>query len=273
MPTPSYRQPLGMGGGFTPPPRPITILIAIQIVSLILDSFAATEPLIALFRLTPAVWRWGFVWQLATYPFVAFGGPSLWFLVSMLMLAWFGGDVWRGLGRRHFWRLLAIATVGSGLVAAVVFFLLALAGADGLLGPADRFGLGMGTPFLLMQGQTTLLILFTAAFGTAYRYATVTFFWVLPVQARWLLGLEVLVQLIRFLQYKDLPGFLGSCATVGIAYLYVSSGGSSRGLGRTWQKLSRWPSDLRSRWRRKRRGIKAVPGSGKAGVRKGPWVN
>lgn len=264
MPTPTYRQPIGLSGGFTPPPRPILILIAVQLASLILDSFATTRPVISLLRLTPAVWQLGFVWQLATYPFVAFGGPSLWFLVSMLMLAWFGGDVWRGLGRRHFWRLLAISVLGSALVAVAAFFLLALAGAGGLLGPV---------PFYLLQGQGTLLTILVAAFATAYRYATVNLFWVLPLQARWLLGLEILVQLILFLQSHDLPGFLGTCAAVGLPYLYVSSGGKSRGLSQYWRKLGRLPGDLRSRWRRKRRGMKVVPGTGKTGVRKGPWVN
>jgi hypothetical protein len=54
-------------------------------------------------RLTPAVLR-GFVWQLVSYPFVGTGGPSIWFLLELLVLFWFGRDV--------FWRLAAGASGG-----------------------------------------------------------------------------------------------------------------------------------------------------------------
>lgn len=268
MPTPSsYRTSSAWGGGFTPPPRPIWILLGIQLGSLILDSFAGTRLFIDLLRLTPAVWEWGAVWQLATYPFVAAGGPSLWFLLTLLMLAWFGGDVYRGLGRRHFWRLLAWAVLGAAAVACITYLLLDLAGGQALAGG------GLVPPFVLIQGQRMLLTIFVAAFATAYRHATVTLFFVLPIQAKWFLGIEILVGLILFLQTKDLPGFLAICAAVGITYTYITSGGTGSGVRKRWSRLDRWFADQKMRFKRRRRGMKVVGGRGTGGVRQGPWVN
>lgn len=269
MPTPSTSRGTVSwgGGGFTPPPRPIWILLGIQLGSLILDSFGGTRLVIALFRLTPAVWEWGAVWQLVTYPFVASGGPSLWFLVTLLMLAWFGGDVYRGLGKRHFWRLLAWAVLSAAAVACIAYLLLGLAGADLLLGG------GLVLPFALMQGQRMLLALFVAAFATAYRHATINLFLLLPIQAKWFLGIEILVALILFLQTKDLPGFLGICTAVGVTYAYITSGGTGKGLRRHWSGLDRWLSEQKMRLKRRRRGMKVVGGRGTGGVRQGPWVN
>lgn len=268
MATPSYRTSPPWGGGFTSPPRPIWILLGIQLVSLILDSFAGSRFLVALLRLSPAVWEWGAVWQLATYPFVAAGGPSLFFLFTLLALAWMGGDVYRGLGRRHFWRLLAWAGLGAAAVACAAYLLLERAGAVALLGG------GLVPPFSLMQGQRMLLTIFVAAFATAYRHATINLFFVLPIQARWFLAIEILVALLLFLQIKDLPGFLGICAAVGITYTYITSGGTSGGLRRRWGRLDRWLTEQKMRFKRRRRGMKVVDGGrGSGSVRQGPWVN
>ncbi|MFV0338361.1 MAG: rhomboid family intramembrane serine protease, partial [Chthoniobacterales bacterium] len=46
------------------------------------------------------------VWRAFTYPFVAM--PSFWFLLTMLMLFWFGSEVEKILGRRSFLTLYAI---------------------------------------------------------------------------------------------------------------------------------------------------------------------
>jgi hypothetical protein len=270
MATPGTFRTSTLGGGFTPPPRPIWILLALQLVSLVLDSFAATRPWVELFRLTPLAVLGGRVWQLATYPFVAFGGPSLWFLLSLLMLAWFGGDVYRGLGRKHFWRLLAWAIVGSAVLAYGTFLLSGIAGLP--------VGNGPTPPFMLMQGQQLLLTLFVAAFATAYRSATLTLFFVLPIQAKWFLGIEILIALILFLQTHDLPGFVGLCAAVGISYLYVSSGGSGKGVRQSGRRFRRFLDEQKLRWRRRRRGMKVVPGGGQGGgfrgeAKKGSWVH
>ena len=45
----------------------------------------------------------------------------------------------------------------------------------------------------------------------------------LPIEARWFLGLEILFAFIGFLQTRDLPGFLGLCTAVGVSYLYIRS--------------------------------------------------
>ena len=59
-----------------------------------------------------------------------------------------------------------------------------------------------------------LLAIFIAAFATLNRNATILLFFVLPIQARWFLWLEVLFAFIAFLGSHDLPGFLGITTAV-----------------------------------------------------------
>ena len=79
-----------------------------------LQFFEGAAILPALLRLTPAVFR-GFVWQIATYPAIGWGASGLWFLLELLILFWFGRDVFWRLGRQRFWLLLVRAAVGAAL--------------------------------------------------------------------------------------------------------------------------------------------------------------
>ena len=98
-------------------------------------------------QLTTGVWTHGSSWQLGTYPFIGYRVPGLGFLIELLILYMFGKDVFFGLYRRHFWRLI-LSAVGS-------------AGGGGGGPPApgrspgqmpDRGGVGT-----IMQGQRMLL--------------------------------------------------------------------------------------------------------------------
>lgn len=252
----------GLGG---PVPRDLLILLGVLFVTFSLQFFEATAILPALLKLTPLVWQRGWIWQLVTYPFIA--APSgFFFLFELLFLYMFGKDVYFGLYRRHFWRLILWSSLGAAVVAVAVHALIAI------LAPA-----AVVPPFGMMQGQWILLVIFIAAFGTAHRDATVYLFFILPVQARWMLWIEILFAFMAFLFTHDFPGFLGICTAVGLSYLYVRSNGSMRGGKRTLRelrlRLERWWIQKKLERTRRKRGFRIIPGDQDRNVRKGPWVN
>jgi hypothetical protein len=251
------------------PPRDLLAILAALFITYSLSFFEATRAVPRAMLLTAETWRSAQVWRLATYPFVGIGGGGIWFLVELLILYMFGKDVFFGLYRRHFWRLIASAAIGAGLVAVVVHALLTLSGL--MLVPE---------PFVLMQGQRLLVVVFIAAFATAHADATILLFFVLPLRARWFLGLEILLAFLGFLTSRDLPGFLGICAAVGISYVYVRSSGSlGRGGRRTLRemrlRIERWWLQKKLERNRRKSGLRVIPGGqgGRGGnVRKGPWT-
>ena len=93
-------------GGFSRPPQDLIVLLAVVFVTYSFQFFASTAWITGLLHLSPAVWRAGFVWQVVTYAFAGFGPASVWFLLELLILYWFGSDVYWQLGRRGFWRLV-----------------------------------------------------------------------------------------------------------------------------------------------------------------------
>jgi hypothetical protein len=259
---------MGSGGfsGLTGPiPRDLLILFGILFVTFSLSFFDATSPLIGLLLLSEDAIRRGFVWQLATYPFVGIGG--LFFLVTLIFLYMIARNVFYGLGRRHFWRLVFAAAIGSALVALGVDLLMGLANIPAV------------NAFRLMQGQSLFWSLFIAAFATANRGGTIYLIF-LPIEARWFLALEALMIFIGFLFTKDLPGLFGMFTALGVGVGYVRSGGRGIKLREVRLRLERrwiqWKLDRNKR----RRGFRVIPGQGERGgnggngeVRKGPWVH
>jgi hypothetical protein len=262
------RQTLGgapVFGGFAGrPPRDLVVLLAVVFVTFSLQFFSTTAPLLALARLTPAVWRAGALWQLATYPFAGYGPPSLLFLLELLMLYWFGRDVFERLGRRRFWTRLAYGAVGGGIGAVAVDLAAAFAGSGGAALAA--------APFVLLQGQRMLLVVAVAAFATLNRHATILLFFVLPMPARWFLGLEIVIAFLGFLGTRDLAGFLGICAAVGIVYGALYPSGPRRAAREGWLRLQQGWARRRLARLRRRRGIRVVGGEGR-GPGRGPWLN
>lgn len=258
----STRAPLGggFGGGpfAGPPPRDVVVLLAVVFVTFTLRFFAATAVLPALLSLTPAVWHAGYLWQLVTYPFVGFGGPDLWFLLELLVLYWFGADVWRRLGRRRFWRLIAVSAVTAGVAAVLVAI------AAERLGPAGAAG-----SFVLMQGQRTLLVAMVAAFATISRDAVILLFFVLPVRAGWLLWLTVLFGFVGFLATRDLPGFAGLVVATAATWAQLVPGGPGRGIRRRWLELRQHLLRRRLDRLQRRRGLRVVRG----GEERGPTIH
>lgn len=257
------RMDFGLGG---PPPRDLLVLLGVLLFTFVLRFFEATQIVPRLLQLTPFVWKPGLVWQLFTYPFIGYGVPGFGFLLELLFLYIFAKDVFAGLYRRHFWRLIVWAGTGAAVAAVLVHILVTF---TGLMAVPD--------PFTIMQGQRILLAIVVAAFATAHRDATVYLFFLLPVPARWMFAVEFLFALMAFLGTRDLPGFVGICAAMGLSYLYVRASGSMRGGKRTFRELrlrmERWWIQRKLDRARRKRGFKVIPGDKGPNVRKGPWVN
>ena len=206
----------GGGGGIGltgPVPRDIWLLLGVVFFSFALQFLEALAWLPAALRLTPDVWQRGFLWQVVTYPFIGFGKPDFWFVLILLILLMFGRDVYARLGRRGFWELLvkaALISAGAALVVALLQSLLA-----GGISPAA---------FVLMQGQRFLITVLIAAFATLNANATILLLFVLPIQARWFLLLEIVFAFIGLLATGDVAGFFGLCAAVGAGVWLVGRG-------------------------------------------------
>ncbi|MDX1644117.1 MAG: hypothetical protein R3244_07150 [Thermoanaerobaculia bacterium] len=242
-----FRQATAGGFGLSGPvPRDVVVLLAVVLATFSLRFFEATQPLHALLGLSSDSWRSGFLWQLGTYLFTGVGTPGIWFLIELLILFLFVRTVFYQLGRRGFWRWLILIGVTCGLVAVLVDVV-----ASALVGSVPN-------AFLLMQGQHMLLVLTIAAFATMNRDATILLFFVLPVQAKWFLLLELLFAFMGFLSTHDLAGFVGLCSAVGLTFVYLGGGFGGGGWRQLWLRLQeRWLRRRLKRMRR-RRGLRLV---------------
>jgi len=248
------------GFGLTGPvPQDIWFLLGVVFGTFSLRFFSSTAALPELLRLGPTIWQRGFVWQLVTYPFVGTGVPGLWFVVELLVLFLFGRQVLYQLGRRRFWKLLTGVAVTAAVAAVLVHILASLAGAAG------------PDSFLLMQGQRMLLAILVAIFAVLNGNATILLFFVLPVQAKWFLLLEVVFAFLGFLSTHDLAGFVGVCAAVGATVIVLRPGAGRRGLRGLRLKIETLFLRLRLAWLRRRRGIRLVPGGEQEP--RDPWVH
>ena len=201
MVTPGGRRvQIGGFGSGRPVPKDLWILLGVLFFTFTLAQFGTTGVWIELLRLSSLSWRFGFVWQLGTYPFIGYGAPSLWFLLELFILGLFGKDVFWRLGRKGFWMLIVWATVCAGLAAVAVDVAAWLFGGSPVL-----------TTFVILQGQHMLVVLMIAAFSVLYRDATILLFFILPVKAGYFLWIEILFAFMAYLSTKDLAGFVGIC--------------------------------------------------------------
>jgi hypothetical protein len=141
-------------------------------------------------------------------------------------------------------------------------------------------GVGEAPPFFIMQGQRMLVILLIAAFALLNREATILFMFVLPIPAKIFIYLEIAFAFIFFLQTKDLAGFVGICAGIGMVWLLLDPR-SVGGIFKSWRlraqaKRYQWELDRM----KKKRGFRVVDGEGKGGGRGegsggggSPWVH
>jgi hypothetical protein len=243
---PAFQRPSGGGFGLSGPvPRDVVVLLSVVLGTFSLQFFASTAPLHQLLLLSSAAWRQGLLWQVVTYPFAGVGAASIWFLLELLILFIFSRTVYSQLGRRGFWRWLGTLGLICGLQAVVIDMIISAVGSPS---PAA---------FSLMQGQHMLLTLMIAAFATMNREATILLFFVLPVQAKWFLLLEILFAFMGFLSSHDLAGFIGLCLAVGLTFVYLTSGFGGQ-MRRSWLRLQ----ELWIAWRlgslRRKRGLHIV---------------
>jgi len=243
------------GGGGRSIPSDIWALLGVLLLTLALQSFDSVNFVASEMKLTAGVLV-GKIWQLLTYMFVATGGPGFWFLISMFIVAMFGRDIFHRLGRKKFWTLLMQVSLASSVAAVAVYW----------LAPTSWLG---GESFSLIQGQNILLTILIAAFATVAGEATILLFFVLPIQAKWFLPLEVLFGFMGFLQSRDLAGFIGILVAVVLTnrLLDRSGGNLLRQLRLRAQHLL---YRLRLAWARKRRGLRIVKDDT---PKQGPWVN
>ncbi len=243
-----------------PPPRDLLILMVVLFVTFSMNSFEWSARILSYFRLSPAVWEQGFLWQLVTYLFNSPAG-GIFFLITLLILYMFGKQVRGRLGRRGFWLLLLQSGIAAALVAVVTQLAMLLVGWESPF------------PFVLMQGDRMVITILIAAFATLFRGAVINLFFILPIRARDFLWLEILFGFFGFLATRDFAGFLGICAAV--AMTYGSLTGGVRRMLREWRlRLERKIIELRLRRMRKRRGIRLVqPDEGGDARRDDPWIN
>lgn len=254
---------LGGRGSGAPAPRDIIVLMVVLFVTYSMQFFKTTAVVPWLLQLTPNVFLRGWIWQLATYPFTGFGGASVWFLLTLLMIFWFGRDAFYFLGRRRFWRLLVVTALVSGVVAAVVQLLMLLGGTPPV----------MGLSFSIMQGQGFLLAFLIAVFANVMGEATILLFFVLPLKARWFIWIEILFAFITFLSTRDLAGFLGICTTVGVVTALLGAGGPRGVLKRLKLRLDRLWVQIRLARLRSRRRFDVIDGDDLVDVNNGKGGN
>lgn len=251
------RPPAGSRSGGKPP-RDLLVLIGILLLTYSLQFFQTTRGLVERLALTPEVWESGELWRLATYAFL--GEGSFWFVLTLIIVFWFGRDVLQVLGRRHFWRLIAQVTLTASIVAVLIDIPLAFTG----LRPSPP-----SSPFILMQGSEMLLTILVSAFATLYRNSTIYLMFILPVQARWFLWLAILFAFLGFLPTKDFAGFVGICVAVGATYSILTAGSLRRALREYRLRLERLY--LEAKMKRSRRRFRVVKDDDD--VFRGPWVN
>ena len=258
-----YARRMSFGGLSGPHARDLLILVGVLFVTFSLQFLPGLSIVPELMRLSSSVWQQGTIWQLVTYPAAGWGGPSIWFLLELLIFYMFAGDLRWALGRRRFWNLLWMSAGAAALVACLVQILLAAAG-------------GGGNAFVLMQGQRMLMAIVIAAFALLRADATIMLFFVLPIRAKWFIWIEIAFAWVGFLATSDLAGFLGICTAVGAVFVFLRPR-RARGLWREMRlRFERWY--VRQKLQRGRRRFRVVPGGKKPKgkddrVRRGPWVN
>jgi len=255
-----YARRISFGGLSGPHARDLLLLVAVLFVTFSMQFFAGLSVVPELMRLSASVWQQGMLWQLVTYPAARWGGPSIWFLLELLIFYMFASDVRWALGRQRFWNLLWMSAGAAAVLACVVQLLLA----------SDA-----PNAFVLMQGQRMLLAIAITGFAVVRRDATIMLFFVLPIRARWFIGIEIAFAWVAFLATGDFAGFLGICAAVGVVFVLLRPGRARGLLRQTRLRFERWL--IRQKLNRGRRRFRVVPGGRKQEdddrVRRGPWVN
>ena len=254
-PTSWDRPPSGGfgAGNFAPAPPDIVFLLVALFVSFSLSAFDGLAKIVWLLQLTPAVYRLGFVWQVLTYP-VAAEFSGFFFLLALFMVYQFGSGPCRLLGRKEFWKVFLLATVFGGITALGTQLLLEVG------------GLAQRADFVLMQGERMTLAVLTAMFAVLYANATIMFFFVLPIPARILIWIELLIAFVAFLATKDFAGFVGIAVGIGTVWAWLTGKGPRRLIAELERRFEVWRARRRYEKLKKKSGFRVVG-------KNDPWVN
>jgi membrane associated rhomboid family serine protease len=155
------------------PVRLITLLVALHSAAMIAVSLTMASGHGAWLDLfaykTPELIR-GQVWRLFTYAFVA--TPSVWFLLEMLMLYYFGREVENGLG----WKRFALLYAGLILIAPLLLLALGTAGLFSPLAGAEAVNFAVFAAFAAMHPGAQFF------FGVAARWVFLGLFAITALQ-------------------------------------------------------------------------------------------
>ncbi|MBK9990399.1 MAG: rhomboid family intramembrane serine protease [Verrucomicrobia bacterium] len=170
----------------------VIVFVASMLVTTLLNLFEVGAVLDALIFTSGRVLH-GEVWRVVTYGLV--NEPSIWFVVSMAMLVWFGRDVERYFGRRKF----------------LIFY-----GCAYLITPLLYTLLGLWWPNVVV-GQPRTFAVFIA-FATLYPNAPM---YALNIATKWVAMILVSIGTLIALNDRDLLSLISLWATTGFAFAFV----------------------------------------------------
>jgi membrane associated rhomboid family serine protease len=232
-------EPLFHLGEF--PVRLITLLVALHSAAMIAVSILLATghaAFIDLLAYSSVAVAHGQIWRLVSYAFVA--APSVWFLLEMLMLWYFGKEVENGLGWKRF------AILYGGLI---------------LIGPMMLQGLGYaGRPQIYSGAQEINFAVF-AAFTAMHPGARFFF----GVAARWVfLGL-LAISVLQLLADQQIAKIVVLLATSTLAITLLRKAGFSEPLFENFTWKIPWKNSVPSGFSVKNGGLSAGGRGAKAG--------
>jgi membrane associated rhomboid family serine protease len=209
----------GIGGGWTPAVKTITIACGIGFLLQIFDQFAGSPSFAVKFGLVPAAVTQNFyLWQLVTYIFLH--GGFFHILFNMFALYMFGSELELMWGTRQFTKFFFITGIGAAITSIVV-------------------SPGSFIPIIGASGAIFGLLL---AYGILFPDRIIYLYMVIPIKAKWFVAI---MGAITFLSSM-------SATRSGVAYV-AHLGGMLFGL--IYLKGGRLIPDIRSsydRWHRNR---------------------
>lgn len=169
----------------------VAVLVAAMLATTALLAFGARHTLALLAFDSTAVFA-GQVWRVVTCGFVQ--PPGLGLVLDLVLLAWFGREVEKDLGRRSFLRLYLALQLAP---------------------PLALLGVGLWSP-QVFSGQTGALAVFVA-FAALYPGASMIF----NLLASWVAAILVGVYTLVALASHDWPGLVSLWSTTALALAYV----------------------------------------------------
>jgi len=162
-----------------------------MVVTAVMSGLGLQSALTALVYQSPEVLS-GQIWRIFTYGFV--NGPSIWFVIELVMIVWFGAEVEKFFGRKTF--LLLYCSLY-------------------LVPPVLRTAIGFWRPTALV-GESSAFGLFIA-FATLYPNAAMLFNFL----AKWVAGVFLGVYTLQYLAVHDWLGMASLWAVAGYACLFI----------------------------------------------------